>query len=216
MRRVSIINYIEVILISIGCTLILTFLFNQLGLTDNASYREIAEHQFYGHKTLVDALMEYCFVSPLFEEAIFRYVLFNLILFVLLLVKDPKRYRNRFTIPEILMKTDTFMDFLYVESVSPSVESEDSVDGYRERKKSGDNSYSLIISHLSQLTKQAHIAVWATALLFGIYHGNLVQGVYAVIMGLVITYSYAVYRRFSVPVIAHICANAVSLLLVYL
>ena len=68
----------------------------------------------------------------------------------------------------------------------------------------------------SSFDKEVHICVWLTALLFGIYHMNLVQGLYAFLMGLIITYSYAVYRRFSIPVVAHICANATALVITYL
>ena len=64
--------------------------------------------------------------------------------------------------------------------------------------------------------KNVHLSVWITALLFGIYHMNLVQGLYAFLMGLVITYSYAVYRKFSIPVVAHICANATALFITYI
>jgi membrane protease YdiL (CAAX protease family) len=60
------------------------------------------------------------------------------------------------------------------------------------------------------LSKAQVLSVWITALLFGLYHLNLVQGTYAFIMGLFITYCYAAYQKLSVPFAAHAAANIVA------
>ena len=51
------------------------------------------------------------------------------------------------------------------------------------------------------------IALVMSALLFGLYHGNLVQAVYGTILGLVIAYVYELYDDFAAPVIFHSVAN---------
>ncbi len=62
------------------------------------------------------------------------------------------------------------------------------------------------------LSKAQVISICMTSMLFGIYHLNPVQGTYAFIMSLYITYCYARYHNLSVPVAAHCAANAVGLL----
>jgi membrane protease YdiL (CAAX protease family) len=51
-----------------------------------------------------------------------------------------------------------------------------------------------------------------SAALFGIYHGNLPQGVYAFIIGLAVAWLYEVTQTLLAPVILHMIANLVSLL----
>lgn len=50
------------------------------------------------------------------------------------------------------------------------------------------------------------------AALFGIYHGNLVQGVYGFCMGLIMIYGYEYFGKFSVPVLMHMFVNLVTYL----
>ncbi|MCH5270096.1 MAG: HAD hydrolase-like protein [Lachnospiraceae bacterium] len=50
-------------------------------------------------------------------------------------------------------------------------------------------------------------AIALSALCFGIYHQNLVQGSYAFFMGCIIAYFYECFGRFHVPVIAHAISN---------
>lgn len=54
------------------------------------------------------------------------------------------------------------------------------------------------------------VAVTVSALLFGIYHGNLVQGIYAFIMGILLALVYEWTGSFVAPVIFHMVANHVS------
>ena len=51
------------------------------------------------------------------------------------------------------------------------------------------------------------IALVVSSLLFGIYHGNLVQAVYGTILGLLIAYFYERYKSFAAPVLFHGVAN---------
>lgn len=54
--------------------------------------------------------------------------------------------------------------------------------------------------------------IWG-AVLFGLFHGNLVQGIYAFLMGLFFVCVYEKKRGLWAPVLAHACANASSILL---
>ena len=51
------------------------------------------------------------------------------------------------------------------------------------------------------------IAFVMSALLFGVYHGNMVQAVYGFILGLVITWVYERYGSFLMPLLVHAVAN---------
>lgn len=51
------------------------------------------------------------------------------------------------------------------------------------------------------------IALICSALIFGAYHGNLVQAIYGAILGFLIAYTYERYGSFAAPVIFHGVAN---------
>lgn len=51
------------------------------------------------------------------------------------------------------------------------------------------------------------IALFGSALLFGAYHGNVVQAAYGFILGLLIAVLYERYGAFTVPVLIHSAAN---------
>lgn len=55
-------------------------------------------------------------------------------------------------------------------------------------------------------------AVLASSLYFGWYHGNIVQGVYAFALGLLLAGVYEAYRSLWAPVCLHVTANLTSLL----
>lgn len=59
------------------------------------------------------------------------------------------------------------------------------------------------------------MALICSSALFGFYHMNAVQGVYAFIMGCLIAYSYEYFGSFSAPVIIHIASNVLSYCLSY-
>lgn len=54
------------------------------------------------------------------------------------------------------------------------------------------------------------VAVLLSALLFGIYHGNIVQGIYGFCMGIVFTLVYEKYKNFYLAVIMHAITNLVA------
>ena len=56
-------------------------------------------------------------------------------------------------------------------------------------------------------------AVVISALFFGAFHGNLVQFVYAFIIGLMLAYVYEKFKTIWAPVIFHIGANLISVLI---
>lgn len=58
-------------------------------------------------------------------------------------------------------------------------------------------------------------AMVLSALLFGLYHGNLIQGGYAFVMGLLLAYMYRVFQSFAAPVVFHGAANLAVFLLSY-
>lgn len=51
------------------------------------------------------------------------------------------------------------------------------------------------------------IAVAFSAILFGAYHGNLVQAVYGSILGILIAYFYELFQDFTAPMLLHGIAN---------
>ena len=53
-------------------------------------------------------------------------------------------------------------------------------------------------------------AVLVSALLFGIYHGNMVQGIYGFLMGILFTLVYDRYKNFYLSVIMHVIVNLVG------
>ena len=59
------------------------------------------------------------------------------------------------------------------------------------------------------------MAMVVSAALFGIYHGNAVQGLYGFLMGLVLAVSYEEYQSILAPVLFHGGANVAVYLLMY-
>ncbi len=64
----------------------------------------------------------------------------------------------------------------------------------------------IVYGHLRELLGPA-AAVFFSAVLFGVYHGNLVQGIYAFVLGAFIAYAYEYFGEFFVPVVLHMLAN---------
>lgn len=59
------------------------------------------------------------------------------------------------------------------------------------------------------------IAILTSAVLFGGYHGNLVQGIYGFLLGTVIAWLYEVTGNFRIPVMFHAFANISVFLMTY-
>lgn len=59
------------------------------------------------------------------------------------------------------------------------------------------------------------LSIIISSLLFGVYHQNIVQGIYAFIMGIVLTAAYEYFDSFTAPVIIHVTANCLVYILSY-
>ena len=59
------------------------------------------------------------------------------------------------------------------------------------------------------------VAILTSAVLFGGYHGNLVQGIYGFLLGTVIAWLYEVTGKFRIPVMFHAFANISVFLMTY-
>lgn len=60
------------------------------------------------------------------------------------------------------------------------------------------------------------IAAFVSSLVFGVYHGNVVQGLYAFLMGMAIALCYEVEKSFLAPLFFHMISNLLSLHLTYI
>lgn len=63
---------------------------------------------------------------------------------------------------------------------------------------------------LKSLLPRKEYAAVISAVLFGIFHGNFVQFVYAFLLGLVLVYVYEKYKSLAAPMLLHMTANAMS------
>lgn len=60
-----------------------------------------------------------------------------------------------------------------------------------------------------------YLAMGLSALLFGVFHGEIVQGVYGFLMGVLIVFCYEKFKSFWIPVAMHIVANVCVFVLNY-
>lgn len=70
----------------------------------------------------------------------------------------------------------------------------------------------LVYKRLRGYTK-VNVAIVVSALFFGVYHMNVVQGLYAFLIGVLFAYIYEKYKSIWAPIIFHISANGMSVLL---
>lgn len=70
----------------------------------------------------------------------------------------------------------------------------------------------ILYERLKKILKNPRTAMAASALLFGLYHGNVVQGVYAFVLGLFFVRIYETTRSLIPAVLAHMAANSASIL----
>lgn len=54
-------------------------------------------------------------------------------------------------------------------------------------------------------------AIFISALLFGIMHGNLVQFIFAAVLGILLAAVYERYKKIAIPILMHIVINITSL-----
>ncbi len=55
-------------------------------------------------------------------------------------------------------------------------------------------------------------AIVLSGLVFGMYHGNLVQGIYGFVVGIIMAWIYEKYGSLKAPILFHVCANVVSII----
>ncbi len=67
----------------------------------------------------------------------------------------------------------------------------------------------LLYNRLKRYSDKMIFGMVASSFLFAIYHGNIVQGSYAFVSGLLITLSYVYFDSFFAPVLFHGVGNAV-------
>lgn len=72
----------------------------------------------------------------------------------------------------------------------------------------------LIYTRLRLMLK-APYTILATAVLFGLFHENLLQFMYAFVIGLILAYIMETYRSLWAPIMVHAAANLISWLLTY-
>uniref|UniRef100_UPI004055F68F HAD hydrolase-like protein n=1 Tax=Acetatifactor sp. TaxID=1872090 RepID=UPI004055F68F len=72
-----------------------------------------------------------------------------------------------------------------------------------------------VYHYLRRFTKVG-VAIAASALLFGLYHMNGVQGAYAFLVGCLMAYGYEYFGSFKIPLIIHVLANVLAYCLSYL
>ncbi len=68
----------------------------------------------------------------------------------------------------------------------------------------------LVCSRIRRCTGDARLSVFGSALLFGLFHGNVVQGVYAFLLGLFFGEMYETCRSLIPVILAHMAANAAA------
>lgn len=71
----------------------------------------------------------------------------------------------------------------------------------------------LIFKRMRRSTMTPKQAIVISGLIFGFYHGNLVQTVYGCFAGILLAYLYEKYGSLKAPILAHMCMNIVALTL---
>jgi membrane protease YdiL (CAAX protease family) len=79
----------------------------------------------------------------------------------------------------------------------------------RNRKKEQDS----LLYRKTGFSNEIWQAAFVSALLFGIYHGNLEQGIYAFLMGILLAIVYNLFHHISAAVMFHMTANLTAYLL---
>lgn len=69
-----------------------------------------------------------------------------------------------------------------------------------------------VIMHLVGMGNTRLVTNLFQAILFGIYHGNIVQGIYAAVLGMLLGYAKLKYQTIAAPLLLHMIINASSFL----
>lgn len=120
--------------------------------------------------------------------------------FILVLTGLPQNNEQYQQVAEVQFALPLWLAFLFYGVISPVVE---------EMVFRG-----IACSWLGQNMSPA-VAVAGSALLFGAFHGNLVQMLYAGIMGVVLALVYRKYKNLTAPVLLHAAANVAVYFVTY-
>lgn len=72
-----------------------------------------------------------------------------------------------------------------------------------------------IIYNCMRRRMQVRSSIFLCAMMFGMYHMNIVQALYAFLIGCIICYAYEYFGDFRIPVIVHVIANVLAYCLTY-
>lgn len=72
-----------------------------------------------------------------------------------------------------------------------------------------------IIYNCMRRRMAVRMSIFLCAMIFGMYHMNVVQAIYAFLIGCIISYAYEYFGNFKIPVIVHVIANVLSYCLTY-
>lgn len=166
----------------------LNILLSLTGLVQtSAAYQGVAQRQ-YGAAFGVGLLL-YTVVSPLAEEIVFRGVIYNRLRHCLCGMGNAARDRGVFGVAGRIPQKDDM--------------------GFRQRR--GSMRHGALERGVTGQGQVAAIVV--SGVLFGVYHGNLVQGIYGCCMGILMAYLYEETQAFCIPVLFHASANCVVYLM---
>lgn len=73
-----------------------------------------------------------------------------------------------------------------------------------------------IIYNRLKIMCETTIAAYISAIIFGVYHMNLVQGLYTFVLGVLLVYVYEKYNTILAPYLLHMAANAAAVIINYL
>lgn len=173
------------ILLAISSSVGLNVLLSLTGLVQNsASYQDVAQSQF-GVAFGVGVVL-YAVVSPVAEEIVFRGIIYNRMWRYLGEWQDKRVQDGR---------AEQQAPGSVKRQASGSVKQQVAESG----KRSENGRFDIAVT----------IAVIASGVLFGVYHGNLVQGVYGGCMGILMAYMYERTHAFYIPCLFHATANCV-------
>ena len=72
------------------------------------------------------------------------------------------------------------------------------------------------IFNIIKRTHKEMIAMIVSAIIFGIIHMNITQGIYAAMLGIILAYAYIVTKTILIPIIMHMSANLISVFITIL
>lgn len=73
----------------------------------------------------------------------------------------------------------------------------------------------IMFNRIKEYTSKT-VAIYIQAVVFAVYHFNLVQGIYAFLIGIMLAYVYEKYETFAASILLHIFVNLTALIMMYL